>query len=644
MSVYRLYFKEKKVWLIRKSRLMVANLVTLLETYYSLSYAWILELLFALILSFSFQFGYLQTENTGLMVYQLAFNTGFWYVFLRMISRYLRGKRLHRELLNIHLSLGFYLLLWMPLGFDLTDEGWRLMGAHTLWNFPEFYQNKSSVVGSDFLLGLWLKIGPTSMIWSRLSFIVVIMIIMHYSYKLLRLFYTSNVLPILLVISMLYFVTNVRYIADYNNLGILFLIAGAYHLTRSEGESRPSFHASIAGAMLSLAVLCNFSLVIFLFVFPLYNLIFKKRIAIGYFSLSFFASSTILALLLISFGVHDAYISEVSSLVANIFGSANGSAELQYHSGSYLIERYITDAKQLGILSLINMGILFAGTMLLPRIHRALSIFVFVLCYALIWAVSTAYRFEFIVSSLLLALLILSTFIQNVEQKNFRAWYWAGSFFFLTFLGSNCGVYAITFTGGTILLCPIILMTLKSRVLKWNSGSFSLRFHTIGAFLFILIFSVWSKPDMIYRDLCAKQLNAGFESASLLGVYSTSDRTKAVDKILNSTKKISTEDDKVLFVNNISTLEFLSGNSYPFPWHLSINPDKKREQLQSEFGPDLIVVNYKDPRDKNWPNSNLECTKIDRESMKFYHNFLQSSSFKQVERNDLFGIFRKSDQ
>lgn len=640
MSVYRQYFKEKKVWLIRSTRILVANLISYLESFYSLNYAWALELLFALILSLSFQFTYLQDDNTSVMAYQLLVNTGFWFVFLRMISKYLRGKRLKNERLNVLLSVGLYSLLWLPFGFDLTDEGWRLMGAYTLWNYPEFYENKASVVGSDFLLGLWLKLGPNMLIWSRLSFLVVLIIITHYSYKLLRLFYTTNVLGILLVISIIYFSTNVRYVADYNNLGVMFLIAAAYHLTRSEQSDRNGLHAATSGVFLSFAVLCNFSLIIFVLVFPAYNIFFRKKFSAGYFSISFIISVAALYLILFVFDVHEVYLTEVSSLVANLFGSsAAESWELSYHSSDYLLKRYLSDGKTLGVLSLINMGILFAGTLLLPRIHKAVRIFVFTACYLLIWLISSYYRFEFVISSLLLALLFLSTFIQNVEQKNFRAWYWAISLFFMTFLGSNNGVWAITFTGGTILLTPIILITLKSRLLKWNAGTFSLRFHTIGAFFFILIFSYWSKPGMIYRDLPAESLNKGFSHSSLLGIVSNEDKVDAVEDIYASLETTVKPDEKVLFVNNLSTIEYLSGRSFPMQWHIDLGDrDRKESLLNSENGPDYVLINYKNPRDPKWPETVNECTKIDRGSMKYYKEY--SEGLETIQEDELFGLFR----
>ncbi len=640
MSVYRQYFKEKKVWLIRSSRILVANLISSLESFYSLNYAWALELLFALILSLSFQFTYLQDENTAVMAYQLFVNTGFWFVFLRMISKYLRGKRLKNERLNVFLSIGLYSLLWIPFGFDLTDEGWRLMGAYSLWNYPEFYENKASVVGSDFLLGLWLKLGPNMLIWSRLSFLIVLIIITHYSYKLLRLFYTTNVLGILLVISIIYFSTNVRYVADYNNLGVMFLLAAAYHLTRSEQSERNGLHAATAGVFLSFAVLCNFSLIIFMLVFPAYNIFFRKKFSAGYFSISFVISVFILYLLLYAFNVHEVYWAEVSSLVANLFGSSAGESwELSYHSSDYLLNRYLSDGKTLGVLSLINMGILFAGTLLLPRIHKAARIFVFTACYLLIWAISSYYRFEFVVSSLLLALLFLSTFIQNVEQKNFRAWYWAISLFFLTFLGSNNGVWAITFSGGTILLTPIILITLKSRLLKWDAGTFSLRFHTIGAFFFIMIFSYWSKPSMIYRDLPAESLTSGFSHSSLLGIVSNEAKVDAVEGLFASLEKEVKSHEKVLFINNLSTVEYLSGRSFPMQWHMDkAGVERKEALINSKNGPQYLMINYKDPMDPNWPQSANESTRIDRGSMKYYKKF--SERLEPLAKNDVFGLFR----
>lgn len=647
MSIYRQYFKEKKVWLIRKSRLLVANLISLLESYYSTNYYWILEIFFALVLGASFQKFYLQTENTALLVYQMLMNTTFWFVFLRMISKYLRGKRVTRELLKILSVVGFYLLLWIPIGLDLTDEGWRLEAAYTLMNFPELYSNKATVVGSDLLLGIWQKIGPHQLLWSRLGFGLVILLITAYTYRLLRLFYTTNALGMLLVISMLYFLTNVRLVPDYNNLGILFLLAGAYHLTYSERVKNFKLHAALSGTFLSIAILCNFSLVVFLLIFPAYNLFFRKKLAVGPFGLSFLLSGLLLWSLMMLIGVHGVYVAEIKALLGSFMGesSIEESIEVSYHSSEFLLNRYLKDAKTLGILTLIDMGILFAGTLLLAKIHRAWRIFVFLFCYIAIWNISDGYSFEFVISSLLLALLLLSTFIQNVEQKNFRAWFWAISFFALTFLGSNNGVYAITFTGGTILLTPIILITLKSRIVHWMNGSFSLRFHTIGAFFFILIFSYWSKPAMIYRDAPAREIHSMMGVAGMFGIHSTEVRSAASDAILSTLNEQLKADERVLFVNNIASLEFISDRSFPMYWHVTSQTKKEKTKLLlSANGPEYILINHKDPRDARWPLSAKSYHKIDKESYDFYMRLCNSGNFESVFGNEVFSLYRKLAQ
>jgi len=642
MSAYRLYFKEKKVWLIRKSRLFVANLITLLEQYYSTNFSWALEVLFALILSISFQFNYLQTENEAIMAYQLVLNTGFWFVFLRMISRYLRGKRLHYENFNILLSLGLYVLLWLPFGLDLTDEGWRLESAVKLWEFPEHYLNKTSVIGSDILLGLWLKIGPDHLIWSRLGFLLVVLFIATYCFKLLRIFYTTNALSILVVISMIYFLSNVRMVPDYNNLGIMFLLGAAYHLTKSERSDKLWLHAGLSGLFLASAILCNFSLVVFALVFPFYNLFFRKKYSIGYFGISLAASFALLIGFIYILGLSDAYFSEIGALISQIFGTtSNSSIELSYHSPSCLLERYLKDFKQLGVLTLIDMGVLFAGTLLLPKIHRAARIFVFLVCYLLIWFISSSYSFEFVVSSLILSLLMLSTFIQTVNQKNFRAWFWGISIFFLSFLGSNNGVYAITFTGGTILLCPIILVTLKSRLLRWNSGTFSLRFHTIGAFFFILIFSYWAKPDFIYRDANATELNTSFNLEGFGGIISTPERVNVCTEIIKSVEGLGGLERNVLFVNHLATLNAMSQVAHPLSWQLfGSSIEAKSEEIFAQNELAYVLINKMDPRDRNWPNSKMSFHKMDAQSIEVYSNMISNGKLEAIKESEYYALYK----
>lgn len=160
--------------------------------------------------------------------------------------------------------------------FDITDTGFHVTKAYGMFN-GSITQNIDFIVGTSFIYGLWLDIiGRPLILWARLGYLIVVSLIVLFSFKIYKLYFNKFSHSIIFFLIMFYFIHyNYYYTVNYDNLPVMFSLIGAYFLLRSNAKTGSDIF--VAGLFFAVTILVKLNFVLIIFMIPVMVLYFYLR-------------------------------------------------------------------------------------------------------------------------------------------------------------------------------------------------------------------------------------------------------------------------------------------------------------------------------------------------------------------------------
>jgi len=644
------FWLEKVVRFRKDSRILIADFVTFLERNLSTKMRLLVLPIVGLLLALWYHLSFNQTEAPILLVFQILSLTLFFSGLLYLLVSYLTGKKIRWPKTILMVSFVSFTAYWLPQGFDLTDEGRRIL---TAWYVTGGYLNHMMPmrIGTNLSASLWLHLLPEpSILWSRMGHLAVVSGMVYTSYRILREYFTTNFLLPAVLMSGLVFTTHLVYTVNYNVLPSLYLLVGIYFLIRKPGQrlSTAFVRYSISSFFFTLAILSNFTLAIFIPIFLIeagIRLFSKERQKLVPGLIGFFiGTASVLVLVwltLISLNIDGLFWLRLGAVQENNLTMAVNAGNATYsHSIGRLFEIYSAQWIQIIPKTLIGSAIIGFWIYVSIRTKRYYRFFTHVIIA--IVALDQMNRMEMWWEALLVAfnsLLIVSLFLKLKWRKYSSLILWALALYFGTYLGSNNGLVNVFFSGGSLLIIPVLLLLIKDKMYKTKRRYKGLRFLTLSSFFILLIFTLYKHRDLVYREAPRAELSTFFNTSQLNGICSTPERVQEIDAYCAFLEANISEEARILHVNKVPSLALLSKRAYLEHWKWA-KWNQTEESLRSEEGPEYILINHKDPRSPLWPKSTTEGIAADMDSYNF-HVVLVSQSYEEVYRTEALSLHRR---
>ena len=592
---------------------------------------------------FIFHYSFNQTDSYSLLVFQLSTLTLFFLGVYHIVLQYFLNKEIKHPITWFLLTYISFALYWLPQGLDVTDEGRILLIAKHL-NNSTLNNYVLLRYGSIYFSHLWNSIFDFEyLIWSRIGYVFSTSITGISIFLFLKPKFNNNYLTITLLTGMVAFSILPIYTINYNVMPIMFLALAVYFNHKSFGS--PLLNQSIAVLTLLLAVLCKFSTIIFI---PIYliNLLFfyknikasKKQILIGL--------GIGISLFVILFLGSIEFLNLEGQFISNLFHTATDhtskpvtSTSADSHNIYLLLKLYWDDLNYVipyiqSSALLLSVGI--AISLFLPNLLRYV-LYGFLVYYFISDNKTSEYFWNGILG-VQLTIITVATFF-TIRLKKYRiTLFWALSFFFGTFLGSNNGLVNIFLTGGVIMIIPVTLGIIEEQSI--NAFGKRLRLNKISfCVLFTLFFigTFWHR-SIVYRELPRIQLTNSFKSEKLVGLFSSSIRVKEIDNYLEFIGTRLSKNESILQINTIPMISFLSDKTANVVndccgW-LSITPN----EMEYEY----VLLNTKNSRNNNWPIVDNPCDKNEIPKYNQYLDFL-SSNYSIIYHGKALVLYKKNN-
>lgn len=544
---------------------------------------------------------------TGLLKYQLVLSMICGGIVGWKFSRFKRQEYPETNGWAAFLFALIFTCIWIPQGFDVTDEGTRLTQS---WFLEDDYwrQYLGLKWGGHYIYGYWLHIFDSpSLIWARFGFALVTAGVVGLSVRIVefyktgfRVFLTGCLATIVLNIF-------VAQTVNYNNLPVLMVLASIWcNLSANKKNSTPKLIFS--GLLLALSVFIKFPFVIAL-ALPVFWLIegviekrsgpFPKFLMTG---IGVVIGLGLGGLLLNHHGLLGRYLEVIDQVIFK--GFFNGESEnlaLHRHDRAYITNRYTTDFLNVLKLSatvfptlIISMAL--AGWKRLPFIARILAFFG---AYLILDGLFYQFRwFHSMIAIVLNAALIIAVFQLIFKQKPWLILISLG-LMILSFLGTNNGIVNMVMSGGIALL---LVATLSIGFREWNFGK--INFDARPAILAIVVLLAYRGVELnhksTYRDAPKSKLVAELDHPSLCCIYTTTIRAEKVNALLNSDVLKGDSSANLATVNYVPIFHYLL--------------DRKPVRIEES---DLVLYSRTNSKHPKWPEVEDAYTSYD--SAAFFH-------------------------
>ena len=531
-------------------------------------------------------------------------------------------------------------LFWIPLGFDVTDEGRRLSVSYYL-----FGPTNSSLVnfkfGSSLINYLWLHLFPTpNILWSRLGFALVQAGVGAVSFKLLKIYFPNRISFLMSVaasgIALVYVVQTI----NYNNFSVLLILATIFFLLKDSATKK---HWFISGVLIGFAAISKLTLIILVPV-GLGYILYKKSIRGG----MFFVAGLVMILsgfmvYLAASGNFAHYTDQITDFVVEpyIQGEVlSNNLEVHKHDPDTLSRLY---SKNLGYLLdrtwPVAISILLIGLTTVGRNYWLWGLsFLITLVIWHRWMSNDYYYYFYIGITLTVAII---AFASSRKKEEIPLLISAVILCLVSFVGSNTGIRNMVTSGAIVLplafgLCSMFTSERIPTIGRATSTIIALA-------LFILAFNY--KNHTIYRDGMRSELTSTFSSSALLGIHSTASRVKTTDELAGFAKK---EDLKgtLLCLNTIPMFHYTLGLSpgVKIYWRMTKKSENEKEVfLKSDEAPELILSSKVNVRDANWPQTTEVTPPADKDYLAFYTSLLDDPNgpYGLIFDNGVFALYQK---
>jgi len=582
----------------------------------------VMSLLIAILVHLPFQqtFSWDNLAVIGLYTYQIMLT----FIILILVANILvrmANKPLSKLAGWSVFSIAFlYLLYWIPLGFDVTDEGSRM--THSWFMFKGLWERYINFkFGSHFINGLWLHILDTPLlIWGRIGYSLVKALTICFAYLILRRYFKDVFLFVAVIVALLVSCIYGAQVINYNNLPVFIVLIAIYCLsigmTEPVNNTKGKLCFIISGFTLVLSVATRFPFVTLL-VMPLiyfflhYFIVDKdrssliQRLKLTY--LGILCGLALVGLVLYSTDSLGSYINRVYDVLIRRFLFAQDEALiLSQHDKVYITNLYMEELWKLLYLAGVYISVFIVTVLLSFRSGKVLRWLIYILYLVfLFYFVSLHIDRCYGIISINFALIILYLILGNGIKKYLFILFWPTILLLFSFVGSANGVRNMISSGGIVLSFAASLVLIRNLNLQYKSFQFKFHWIALLVILPVSFHSIKFKKEHIYRDMNKKYLNTMFQSKQLFGIFSNSKRVAVVDSLLyQADKLIIPNKHSVMCVNMLPMMVYLTNPSSYKGWKF-IDPEQKRKELMQNDAPDFIIISHKNTRDRYWPNTCL---------------------------------------
>ena len=196
----------------------------------------------------------------------------FIYIFSKLDIKSFTNKY---KFLILVFSNFFYAIFRIFKTFDVTDTGFHFTKG---WGFlhGSFDININFIWGTSLVSGLWLSIINTpSILWARIGWVIVVCLIVLYSYKIIKIYF-NDLKSFLFVLILSFFFINYNYYLsiNYDNLSFLFSLIGSYYLLKYENDNEEKlWQIILSGVFLGLTIWLKFNYILIFSLPSIYYLV-----------------------------------------------------------------------------------------------------------------------------------------------------------------------------------------------------------------------------------------------------------------------------------------------------------------------------------------------------------------------------------
>ncbi|GEM_PF-2629923 len=579
----------------------------------------------------------------------------YWLAIIAVIFTFIQRRKTIRPGIVLFTAVFFYLAFWIPQGFDVTDEGFVV--TKSWFMFEGKWKDAVNMFWfSTFLNGIWLRIaGRPFLLWERVGYALLHACMALISFKILS-FYRKGWRNIFLVFSaVLVSTSSSAQTVNYKNVPVLLMLLSILFLHISIKNKRRILYTVISGAFLGVSIHARIPYLWIAALPPVfYSLYARRKEEYPARKMVLLYYGGVLAGLVAGLGVL-ASAGSLGPFMVGIYDKlfrgffvASGDTTIG-HSGGKILLKYLENAKELFVYTMVGVGLTVAGITVGGKLKRSVSYTLFMLLcflgvmYFLFFGVPL---YNFVLPLIFSIFIVLLLFCRE-RRSYFPAVFWSLVLMIASFLGSGNGVKEILNTGGIYLALPLfLLIPLKLKNVQIRRHA---RYFVIIVTAVICIFGVYHKYSSVYRERERPKLTAQFQSPGLFGIWSSPERVEVVDGILEEmNRELEARDVPILVVNSAPMLYYLADRPYYLnnPWILLKEKQEIKRQMllrmEEEGPPAYIVLAKRNPRKPDWPLNESVYSKGSKYGYRYLTQFA-GDYYTALYENDFFIFYRHRD-
>jgi hypothetical protein len=572
----------------------------------------------------------------------------------------------------------FYMLLVFQ-GLDVTHLGFFLTHQVYAVKFPVNIEYIWPITFfTDFIGGLWLSLigGSPNVLWARIGGVLLSSLNAAIAFSILSDYFERKRTFLVVLISSLFITTQNEWFIHYYTFPAFLMILELWVFNKAQRSYANTIgqmlYAFLFGFIAIPIVLSRITLVLFLiapFILLVYCVATKKDLQV-FKRLAFLAGSGFFCSIGV-FGLFYWHIGLLQGFIHYIFWiSSQVPGSHESHGLMPLVMSYAIQWR--GVV--IGSALLISGLYLISKLSNNANnniakglIIVLTLIVLGIKAIFPGGLLSFtnsenmIVVSVGLLLLLsgLFLYVDRGQSRNLTLLMLMGIFVMLVSpIGSINGL-GMSFHGMWLIMPLSILCAYDVRDRIENPRVSSMLSLLNGLLVAVLIASLFFQATNVFRDDPNRlHLNTAFHQPSLKYIYSTPERAKVIDELLEQMDKYVTKGDDVLIVDSLPLIYYLTETTPALgnPWieENVFQGDVIKKQLELEQEgryPKLFITAKVNTRGHSWPssnsvlNENASMPNIDTSSSEYskylkdrYINYLH---YSLVWENEAFRIYKR---
>lgn len=577
----------------------------------------------------------------------LAFQFGCVTLAVYLVLELLKRPQPSNSAIKVFLISLLVLCYWIPLGFDITDEGRRLSFSWFLIDDPNGV-SVDSKFGSHFLLYLWLKLLPgPSVLWARLGYAIVKSLTVLLIFNICKTLATPRSAVVASLLSLPLILVMGGQVINYNNVPVLMATGAIFLLLFPNpwNAKKKRWTQLLAGCLLTFTVISKFTMLPIL-ALPLALFFSTKSTKADTFrNVSWVMGGILLSaagfLLILHFSdLLSTFIEHIRKAYIDGFFSDGKQSQLKMHRHDRETILNIYSQQSLRLLHLLMFilpVLLMSLTFLHQKLHRLWLGAPLVIIVLSVWMFGYETH-SYVIIALCIALWPIGFVAPQVREH--RAALTMAVFLALaSFIGSNNGLRTMLYSGAIALPTSILFSLFMTGERPQWINPLALKKSTVALAMAFAMILLHLKGDNIYRDVQRNAIDTPFQTAALAGIFSNAERVESLDGVLENIK--SGQSKSLLAVNTIPGMHYLTN----VPWNVwgkywKMNAERE-QSFNESTAPELIVINLKNSRQDAWPSTDQVSIKKDLPYVQFYMDMLPRSTYKKTYANEVFEVWSR---